>query len=190
MNPMAEVSVGHENSSSTPEPERVCVLQSKGEIMLKAICKNMVWMAVPLSLALGCASNRTNTEASYAPAATLTPTSGEPEQRIYSTFDPGTVSASEDIDAPPAGANAQNWQVAEAIREKMTQDQSLAPMGSSLIAEVGKDGTVTLKGRVSSPSEKDRVKETISSVPGVKGVNDDSLGIGRSTGNGEVDLTK
>jgi hypothetical protein len=157
--------------------------------MLKAICKNVVWIAVPLSLALGCAStSRTDTQASYEPAATLTPTSGEPEQRIYSNVDPGTVNTSEDIDAAPSGADAQNWQVATAIREKMTQDQSLAPFGSSLIAEVGKDGNVTLKGRVSSPSEKERVKETISNVPGVKGVNDDSLGIGRSTDKGTIDM--
>jgi hypothetical protein len=162
--------------------------QSKGEIMLKAICKNVVWMAVPLSLAVRCASNRTDTQASYEPAATLTPTSSEPEQRIYSSFDPGAVNTSEDINAAPSGANAQNWQVAEALREKMTQDTSLAPMGSSLIAEVGKDGTVTLKGRVSSPSEKERVKDTISSVPGVTGVNDDSLSVGRSTGNGTIDM--
>jgi len=156
--------------------------------MLKAICKNVVWMAIPLSLALGCASSHTETQASYGQAATLTPTSGEPEQRIYSTVDPGTVNTSEDIDAPPAGANAQNWQVAEAIREKMTQDKSLAPFGSSLIAEVGKDNTVTLKGRVSSSSEKERVRDTIANVPGVNGVNDDALGIGRSTDKGTINM--
>jgi hypothetical protein len=156
--------------------------------MLKAIYKNMVWMTIPLGLALGCASNRpeTQTQTSYAPAATLTPTSGEPEQRIYSTVDPGTVTTSEDIDAPPAGANAQNWQLAEAIREKLTRDTSIAPFGSSLIAEVGKDNTVTLKGRVSSSSEKDRVRATIANVPGVAGVNDDALSIGRSTGKGTI----
>src|SRR3954447_17628669 len=102
--------------------------------MLKAICKNVVWMAIPLSLALGCAANRTQ-ETSYGTSATLTPTSGEPEQRIYSTVDPGTVNTSADIAAPPAGANAQNWQVAQAIQEKMIQDKSIAPQGSSLIAE-------------------------------------------------------
>jgi hypothetical protein len=157
--------------------------------MLKAICKNVVWMAIPLTVALGCASNRTQ-ETSYGPSATLTPTSGEPEQRIYSTVDPGAVSTTEDFAAPPAGANAQNWQVAQAIQEKMIQDPSIAPQGSSLIAEVGKDNTVTLKGRVSSPSEKDRVRATIAEVPGVTAVNDEALGIGRSTGRGTVDLNQ
>jgi hypothetical protein len=156
--------------------------------MLKAICKNVVWMAIPLSLALGCASTRTETQASDGQTITLTPTSGEPEQRIYSTVDPGTVNTSEDIDAAPKGANAQNWQVAEAIREKMIQDKSLAPFGSSLIAEVGKDNTVTLKGRVSSSSEKERVRDTIANVPGVSGVNDDALGIGRSTDKGTINM--
>ena len=156
--------------------------------MLKAICKNLVWMAVPLTLALGCAANRSETDASYAPAATLTPTSGEPEQRIYSSFDPSATTTSESVDAPPAGADPANWQVAEAIREKMMADKSLAPLGSSVIAEVGKDGTVTVKGNVRSPSEKQRVRDTISTVPGVKDINDDQLGIGRSSGNGTVDM--
>ena len=132
--------------------------------MLKAICKNVVWMAVPLTLALGCAANRSTTEtADYGPGpAVLTPTSGEPEQRIYSTTDPAALAdTSSSIDAAPPGADPANWQVAEAIREKMTQDPTLAPLGSSVIAEVGKDGQVTLKGKVVSPSEKERVRETI-----------------------------
>ncbi len=154
--------------------------------MLKTICKNVAWMAIPLGLAMGCASNQPTTEASYAPAPALTPTStsGEPEQRIYSSTQPGST----DITPAPQGADSANWTVAEAVRQKMLTDETLAPQGSSLIAEVGKDGMVTLKGRVASASEKDRVRETIASVPGVTGVNDEQLGVGRATGNGKINM--
>ena len=154
--------------------------------MLKSICKNAVWMALPLSLALGCAANRTTTsaEAEYSSTPVLAPTSGEPEQRIYST-DP--AAATSDIDAPPAGANAADWGVAESIRQKLTADPTLAPLGSQLIAEVGKDGVVTLKGVVKTPDEHERVRDTIASVPGVKGVNDDQLKIGTYNSGGRLD---
>ena len=154
--------------------------------MLKSICKNLVWMAVPVGLALGCAANRPTTEAQYAPAPMLTPTSGEPEQRIYST-DPASAAASSDVDAPPPGASAANWNVAESIRQKLTQDPTLAPLGSSLIAEVNKDGVVTLKGVVKTPGEQKRVRDTIASVPGVNGVNDEQLRVGSFQGSGKID---
>jgi hypothetical protein len=156
--------------------------------MLKAICKNMVWMALPLTLALGCAANRPQTQASasYGPVETLTPTSGEPEHRIYSNIDPGTISTTP-ANAVPAGATAANWGVAEAIRQKLMEDHSLARIGDSVIAEVGQDGTVTLKGNVSSPSEKERVREGIAKLPGVNGVNDE-LGVGGTVGTGKVDM--
>jgi hypothetical protein len=168
----------------------------EGEIMLKAICKNMVWMALPLTLALGCATNRPQAEAtssestaSYGPVETLTPTSGEPEQRIYSNVDPGTLNADTSMSAAPAGVNPANWQVAEAIRQKLMTDHSLSRVGDSVVAEVGADGAVTLKGKVSSQSEKERVSEGIAKLPGVTGVNDDQMGIGRAVGNnGMLDM--
>ena len=156
--------------------------------MLKRICKNVIWMALPLALAAGCASNSnpsTTAEATYGPTPVLTPTSGEPEQRIYST-DPTTIAASSSEEAPPPGATAQDWSVAEGIREKLTADPTLAPMGSSLITEVGKDGVVTMKGSVKTEDEKERVRDTIASVPGVKSVNDE-LRVGNYQGSGKLD---
>jgi hypothetical protein len=157
--------------------------------MLKSICKNVVWMALPLSLALGCAANRsTTTEAQYGPVPVLTPTSGEPEQRIYSTA-PGTAATSSDMDAPPPGATTANWNVAEAIRQKLTEDPTLAPLGSKVITEVGKDGTVTLKGTVKTPEEQKRVHDTIASVPGVNSLNDE-LKVGTYRGGGRLDINQ
>jgi hypothetical protein len=156
--------------------------------MLKAICKNMVWVALPLTLALGCAANRPQSEASYGPVETLSPTSGEPERRVYSNVDPSTLNSSTSVDAPPAGANASNWSVAEAVREKLMEDHSLQRAGDSVIAEVGQDGVVTLKGHVASSSERDRVREGIAKLPGVTGVKDEEMGVGRASGNGTLDM--
>jgi hypothetical protein len=157
--------------------------------MLKVICKNMVWLAVPLSLALGCASHRTqSSEASYGPIETLTPTSGDPEQRIYSTSEPGAINTDTSMAAAPRGASPEKWQVAEEIRQHLMRDHSLSRTGDSVVAEVGQDGVVTLKGHVSSSSEKDRVREEIAKLPGVKGVNDDKMGVGHASGNGSIDM--
>jgi hypothetical protein len=158
--------------------------------MLKAICKNVVWMAVPLSLAIGCASNRstTSSEAEYGPVPVLTPTSGEPEQRIY-TAGPVNADVANDLASPPSGANPQEWTVAESIREKLTADPTLAPLGSSLITEVGKDGVVTLKGVVKTPDEQKRVRDTIASVPGVRSVNDE-MKVGSYKGTGKLDTNQ
>ena len=158
--------------------------------MLKTICKNIVWIALPLGLAMGCASNQSTTataDAGYGSMPMLTPTSGEPEQRIYST-DPSQAAATSDLNAPPPGSNTANWDVAEAIRQKLTQDPTLAPLGSQLIAEVGKDGVVTLKGVVKTTDEQERVRNTIASVPGVTSVNDDQLKIGTYHGGGKVNM--
>ena len=159
--------------------------------MLKKICKNVAWLALPVALAMGCASNSnepTTAQADYGPTPVLTPTSGEPEQRVYTT-DPATVTASTSVDTPPAGASADNWNVAEAIRQKLTADPTLAPLGSSLITQVGNDGVVTLKGSVTTEKEKQRVADAISSVPGVKSVNDE-MRVGAYHGGGTLDMSK
>jgi|GEM_PF-3174298 len=160
--------------------------------MLKAIYKNAVWMALPLSLALGCAANRpvTQAEATYSPmpGEVLTPTSAEPEQRIYTSTAPVSADTDTAMTAAPAGANPQTWAIAEEIREKLVTDPTLAPMGSKLITEVGQDGTVTVRGDVSSSSEKDRVCDAISNLPGVRSVNADDLKIGHFFGKGNLNM--
>jgi len=183
---MAEALAREDVSYQITQKGAVSRPEIEGDIMLKAICKNLVWMAVPLGLAMGCAANRNTTtaEAQYGPVPTLTPTSGEPEQRIYST----PVMA--DVDAPPPGASAANWGVAESIRQKLTSDPTLAPLGSSLIAEVGKDNVVTLRGVVPTQDEQKRVRDTIASVPGVNGVNDEQLKIGKFQGDGKLDTNQ
>jgi hypothetical protein len=164
----------------------ICVLKKiEGKIMLKEIYKNLVWIVLPLGLAVGCAENRPATEASYGPApdVTLQPTSAEPEQRIYRSTDAAPTGADATVSTTPtpAGASPENWAVAEEIRLKLISDTTLAPMGSALIANVSKDGVVTLTGNVSSRSEQQRVCDSISSLPGVRGI-DNQLIVGRYSG--------
>ncbi len=166
--------------------------------MLKALCKNLIWLAVPLGLAVGCASN----EASYAPETTvglalpghdmtLAPTSSHTTRsRVYAEggthYEDTSSTFSTDVNIPPAGANPQTWDLAQEIQWKLISDQSLAPMGSSLTAQVSNDGVVTLQGAVASTDEQQRVGDTISSLPGVKSV-DNQLKIGMASSSGSLD---
>jgi hypothetical protein len=146
-------------------------------------------MLLPLSLAVGCAANRPETAAAYTPApdAALAPTSTRPEQHIYnngeSTVEQSTVSVSQ----PPGGASPASWAVAEEIRQKLTSDPTLAPSGSSLVANVNRDGEVTVHGTVSSRSEEQRVCDTISALPGVQGVNN-QLSVGSTYNSGRLEI--
>jgi osmotically-inducible protein OsmY len=149
--------------------------------MLKTICNNVLWIAVPLGLAMGCAENRPQAEATYStpPNVVLQPTSSRPDQQVYNnSTDSGAPVDTSDFTAPPAGANPSSWAINEEIREKLMTDKSLAPFGSSLIAQVSPDGKVTLRGNVSSASEQQRVADSIASLPGVRGV-DNQLNVGK-----------
>ncbi|HEX4264332.1 MAG TPA: BON domain-containing protein [Verrucomicrobiae bacterium] len=141
--------------------------------MLNAICKKMLLVALPLGLAVGCAENRPATESAYAPApdVALAPTSARPEERIYNNGEATVEESQITVSQPPGGANPATWAVAEEIRQKLTSDPSLAPVGSALIAEVGRDGVVTVRGAVSSRSEEQRVCNTLAALPGVQGIN-------------------
>ncbi|HXT10478.1 MAG TPA: BON domain-containing protein [Candidatus Angelobacter sp.] len=152
--------------------------------MSKTVLKNLVWLALPLGLAVGCASNRpAASEASYdATAAVLTPTSSEPESQIY-------VSSDAEMNTPPKGTSPQTWAIAQAIQQKLLSDPSLAPLGSTLVAKVSTDGDVTLTGNVASQSEQDRVRESISTLPGVRNVNDQQLAVGHFNGPSSLNTT-
>jgi BON domain len=138
--------------------------------MLKTVFKNLLCLALPLGLAVGCAENRPQTEAMYGPDSSemLTPTSSQPGQRIYS--DVPVEGPAAEINQVPPGANPANWAIADEIRQRLTSDATLAPYGSSLVASVGGDGVVTLRGAINSPDEQKRVCDTIASLPGVREV--------------------
>ena len=146
--------------------------------MLKTICTNVLWIAVPLGLAMGCAENRPQAEATYStpPNVVLQPTSSRPDQQIYNNS--GAPVDTADFTAPPPGANPSSWAINEEIRQKLMTDKTIAPFGSTLIAQVSPDGKVTLRGNVGSASEQQRVADSIASLPGVRGV-DNQLNVGR-----------
>jgi osmotically-inducible protein OsmY len=89
------------------------------------------------------------------------------------------------VNVVPAGANPQTWAIAQEIQDKLVSDPTLAPMGSSLITEVNNDGVVTLRGTVASTDEQQRVTDSISTLPGVKSVNN-QLTIGRTSTSGQM----
>jgi osmotically-inducible protein OsmY len=157
--------------------------------MLKKIFKNLFWIALPLGLAMGCAENRPQAEAAYGPGPStmLEPTSAQPEQHIYSNSGSADEGANAQFNEAPSGATSTKWSIAEEIQQKLTADTTLAPLGSSLVAEVGKDGNVTLRGTVSSRSEEKRVCDSIASLPGVQGVNN-QLSIGRVFGDSTLNM--
>lgn len=159
--------------------------------MLKTIFKNICWIALPLGLAVGCAQNSAETSsqttvASYGPAP-LEPTSAQTQQRIYSSAGEPEAAASINVSQPPAGADQSKWTIAEEIQNKLVNDIDMAPLGSSLKAEVGDGGIVTLHGVVGSPSEEKRVTETIAALPGVSHV-DSQLQVGRVYGDSTLNM--
>lgn len=159
--------------------------------MLKTICKNLCWIALPVGLAVGCASNNPpETVASYGPAPgqVLEPTSAQAQQRIYSepAGEP-EAAATIDVNTPPSGADQSKWSIAEEIQGKLVTDANMAPLGSSLKAEVGDGGIVTLRGVVGSPSEEKRVTDCIAALPGVSHV-DSQLTVGTVSGDSTLNM--
>jgi hypothetical protein len=150
--------------------------------MSKMMLKNLVWIAVPLGLAVGCAQNRPATEAAYEPLPNpaLTPTSSEPGSQVYASSDAS-------MNAAPNGASPATWALAQEIQQKLISDPTLAPLGTSVIAQVSGDGTVTLTGNVRTKSEQQRVRDTISTLPGVRSVNDQTK-IGRFNGPSTINM--
>lgn len=140
----------------------------------------LVWLGVPLLLAVGCADNRRDASVSYSPALTgsYAATSDRPVSRVY----PNT-SANIDVTTPPAGASSQDWTVAEEIRSLLTTDRNI---GKAPMAAVVNHGVVTLRGSVRNQRERDRLRNEIASLPGVQRVDDqldfkNSLGMGPGT---------
>lgn len=156
--------------------------------MLKTF-KGLCWIVLPLGLAVGCAQNRPEAMASYGPGPgqMLEPTSAGPQQRIYSEPGEPEAATSIDVNQAPSGASQSKWAIAEKIQNKLVSDRDVAPLGSSLKAEVGDGGIVTLHGTVSSPSEEKRVSKLIAQIPGVSHV-DNQLTVGRVYGDSELDM--
>jgi uncharacterized lipoprotein YajG len=151
------------------------ILSVLGGLKMKKNLKSLIWLSVPVLLAVGCAETRRDPSVSYSPALSqsYTPT-GSAMPRAYPD-DSSNVT----LTAPPPGAGSQDWALAQQIQSVLMADHRL----DSQVAAVVKGGVVTLRGGVKSNRERERLREEISRVPGVVRV-DDQLGAGDPIGLG------
>jgi|SRR5690348_15153005 osmotically-inducible protein OsmY len=140
--------------------------------------KNLVWLTVPLLLAVGCAENHRDTSVSYSPALSesVSPTSDRAETRVY----PAPPASGADVSTVPAGATPQDWKLAQEIQSLLMSDRTV---GKAPVAAVVNNGVVTLRGEVRNKKERARLREEIANLPGVTRVDDQTdfknpLGIG------------
>jgi hypothetical protein len=122
--------------------------------------------ALLLFLTAGCAHQSAQTQPTFSelpPPAPL-PTSDRGDAAVV----PVAGGAVSEI-APPPGAPAEDWALAETIRAELTRDKSLAH--APMEAVVNK-GTVTLLGYAPNQHARQRIHERIASLQGVKQVDD------------------
>jgi len=152
---------------------------------MKKSLNNLVWLTVPLLLALGCAENRRDSSVSYSPALSesVSPTSDRPETRVYSA----PPASGADVTTVPAGANSQDWALAQEIRSLLMSDRTI---GKAPVVATVKSGIVTLHGEVRNERERERLRNEIAALPGVQRVDDqlefkNPLGIGAGVSRNE-----
>jgi osmotically-inducible protein OsmY len=131
--------------------------------MNKKTWKHLIGLALPLALAAGCAHDRHDRYATVASSpggtTTLTPTSESTAERVYSG-DPSPIGQY----APPPGASANDWSLAEEVRSLLTSDKKL--VREPMSAAVDK-GLVTLRGYVNDKSDGEKIERAVASLPGV-----------------------
>ena len=144
---------------------------------MKKRLNTLVWLAVPMLLAVGCAETHRDASVSYSPALSepLPATSDRPEARVYAAPDAATTAT-----AAPQGASPQDWTLAEEIRSLLMSDRTL---GKAPMTAVVNNGVVTLRGEFRNEKERRRVHDEIARLPGVQRV-DDQLEHGRPLGIG------
>lgn len=153
--------------------------------------KCLVWVSLPVLLAVGCAHHRPGAEPVYGAYSdeVLTATSARADQRVYSgEAGVGTIAPE---DAVPTGAHADEWALGEAIREMFMADRTLAAGSRDITAEVvkGSPGAVVLHGTVRNTHERRRVEERIASLPGVTQI-DNQITVGTLRGGNWVDTMR
>jgi hypothetical protein len=132
-----------------------------------AVAPPFLSASLMLLLTAGCAHQSASIQPPFAeqPPPAPAPTS----DRGATAFVPVSGGGVSDI-APPPGATAEDWDLAETIRAELTRDKTLAraPMEA-----VVKSGTVTLRGYAPNQHARQRIHDRIASLPGVKQVDDE-----------------
>jgi hypothetical protein len=141
--------------------------------MSKTTLKNMLWMSLPLAVAVGCAHTQPQTTPVYSdvPPRALAPTSELPVERVYAEQDSITRTAA------PYGASAADWALNERIRGLLTGDKTLGPFPGEVMAVVDREnhGLVRLSGTIINDMERQRMCHAIANVEGVTLVDDKML---------------
>jgi osmotically-inducible protein OsmY len=119
----------------------------------------VIGFGVTLIFGAGCASEKASLAANSSAGTELTPTSQSMAERVYS----GDTSSIGQY-APPPGAPANDWSLAEEVRALLTSDKKLAR--EPMAATVNK-GVVTLQGYVPNERDRERIEQSIASLPGV-----------------------
>src|SRR5215469_13612170 len=98
---------------------------------MKKKAGSLVWLTVPILLAVGCSTSSRDSSVSYSPALqeSASPTSDRSSARVYSTTTPETTISETPV---PKGASSQDWQLAQEIRGLLSSDEKLgnAPMAA------------------------------------------------------------
>lgn len=119
-----------------------------------------------LVLISGCAHQSAQTQPTFSqlPPAPLAPTSDRGDTALAPMANENIFSV-----APPPGAPAEDWALAETIRAELTKDKKLvhAPMEA-----VVNKGVVTLRGYAPTQRARQQLHERIASLPGVQQVDD------------------
>jgi hypothetical protein len=153
--------------------------------MLKTALKNLLWISLPLVLAVGCAHTETEKPVVYSdlPERPATPTSEQTATRVYAGQESITPTA------PPAGVSAEDWTLNENLRALFTSDKRLAPYPSEVTAVVDQKehGVVRLSGHVVNTATRKRVNEAVAKLPGVTRV-EDHMVVGSHMPTGYQDL--
>jgi hypothetical protein len=134
--------------------------------MTKHSLKTLLWMALPIALASGCAHTDSDGPAAFnsIQPAPMSPTSDRAEPRVY-----GEMAPPADQFAPPPGASTGDWQLAEELRYMFTTNRTLA---SSPVAGTVSKGMVTLRGNVATQTERDKVHAAVAGLPGMDQLDD------------------
>jgi hypothetical protein len=125
--------------------------------------KSLFWAVIPLLLCAGCASDHHEQTATYTPLdpSLLAPTSDRDQNRMYSG--PGNSGQSP--------ASPEDIKIGQEIRDLLMNDKKLATPPSNVIASA-RQGVVTLRGTMPTPTDKKKLVERIVALPGVTRVED------------------
>lgn len=125
--------------------------------------KTLAWTIISTVLFTACVQSHRAPPVVYTvPVTELTPTSDNPNPRVY-------------VPANPSDASASDLAIASSVSTVLNNDPAFAGISQNVLATV-KKGVVTLRGDTPSENSRVAIVERVSKLPGVVRVHD-HLGI-------------